>query len=235
MVVEMYSFYFVFGFLVLLAWGRRDPPAVDCSGVQTSLSNGAKTATPHHVVRNYYAWKVNKTFLGPPSITIERGESALLQYNIDVMRSLRTQESIFSVSGTITITNDPNVPTVGLQITDTIERKSGCTSGEYVLFAGPVPVTSVLFHPVLSPGETHSFPYTVEVGLSHSPLRTTAAPSKGALAHVDTAACLVRRGRPFAVANLYFRATPRPRRSTTSRPSSRTCTTSPPRDTPPHL
>jgi hypothetical protein len=141
--------------------GRMVLPPPDCSG--TTLQNAQKTATGTLTQVDTYTWTVVKTLL-TPNVTADNDQCATLVHHVEATRALASTTYVYGVTGTITVTNGGAVATQGLSIVDSVERNCGGGTG-FLPYAGPFAV-DVSANPVLDPGETGVYPYTLTLAAS---------------------------------------------------------------------
>jgi len=113
------------------------------------------TVTADAHVRRTFKWTINKT-VSPSMIDLFVGDSAAADYLISVTKDEGTDEIFFS--GEVCVTNGGEVqPTQDLQIIVRLTNPSGST--EY-----GTNMVNVSSKPILNPGESWCYPYTVTFG-----------------------------------------------------------------------
>ncbi|OGC81870.1 MAG: hypothetical protein A2V81_04740 [Candidatus Abawacabacteria bacterium RBG_16_42_10] len=112
----------------------------------------SKTADGH--MTRTYDWTIEKS-VSPSSLDMFRGDSADVEYTVTINKDEGTDT--YSVSGEICVTNGGEVSTENLTIVDEVQYKVG--SGQFdELTSSSIDMSS---KPVLGPGESHCYPYTI--------------------------------------------------------------------------
>ena len=122
----------------------------------TSIS-ASKTMTAHLV--SSHAWTLTKS-ASPSSLTLDAGQSGDVSYTVGATRSPATLSAY--VDGQVCVGNTGSVATQGLQIVDRVSKPPK----KNVIASAPVDVSA---NPVLSPGESHCYPYRVDILSSVTP------------------------------------------------------------------
>jgi len=136
--------------------------AVNCS--YGSAPGGFKTAFSYFIQTDTYAWNLTKSSVTQLA-TIPAGECIFLPpFEVGAVRMLATRTFRVIINGTIQMKNEGNLPTVGLNIVDTVRVLSGCTTGIFSTIVQRFPV-DVSSHPILAPGETWQYPYVLDTNL----------------------------------------------------------------------
>ncbi len=142
----------IVGFSALLVLGLLlARPGVARASAGTTLS-ATKTATGHFT-RTFH-WTIDKK-VAPDTWNLFTGDSGTSQYTIAVTKDNGTDT--FSVDGQICVTNGGAASTENLSILDVVQYKIG--AGQFQdLTSSPVDLSA---KPVLGPGESYCYPYTV--------------------------------------------------------------------------
>lgn len=98
-----------------------------------------------------YDWTVEKS-VSPSSLSLELGEDDTVYYTITATRTVASTVDTVTISGSICVTNTGGTATQNLAITDKVMY------GSTVLASTTVDVSG---NPVLDPGESHCYPYTL--------------------------------------------------------------------------
>src|SRR5919106_5250207 len=104
-------------------------------------------------LRASFGWMLSKT-ASPTSLSLATGESGTVDYTVGATKGTAVLST--TLEGDICVTNTGAVPTQGLSISVRITKPPE----KAVLASTDV---SVAGHPVLSPGETHCYAYSVDL------------------------------------------------------------------------
>lgn len=130
------------------------PGSASAVGQAGTTLTASKTAEGYCVTTNIYDWSLNKN-TDVTSIEVSRGESAMVSYTLNAIKSLTSTSTVCGVSGTITVTNGGSFATDNLLINDIVQTKVG--SGQFQNYtSNPVNLSS---NPVLDPLETGVYNY----------------------------------------------------------------------------
>ena len=123
---------------------------------QTTI-NGYKAANGFWEQRLDYDWSVLKT-CSEEAVALKIGESAVLEYTIEVDRSIEESSDIFGVFGGVYVINNGLEPTENLTILDTVYYS--LNGGEsYIELTNAMVDTSA--KPVLQSGESFTYAYQI--------------------------------------------------------------------------
>ncbi len=132
-----------------------DDEKVTCTFVNSKVSYGdlrvTNTATPAYV--RDYDWTVDKSLVGPATRRIAEGQSATVDYEVEVTPSA-PKDSAFTVSGRIEVTNPNAVPIADVTVTAAIPGATCTVLDGGTPVSGPVPI----------PAGTTSYSYTCTLG-----------------------------------------------------------------------
>ena len=117
----------------------------------TTLS-ATKTATGQ--MTRTFGWTIDKS-VNREILNLFRGDSAASEYTVTVTKDGGTDAA--SVEGEVCVTNGGERPTENLKIVDTVQYKTG--SGQFQDYVSVSVNPSA--KPVLEPGESYCYPYTV--------------------------------------------------------------------------
>lgn len=116
-----------------------------------------KTATgffEHHIV---YDWTLSKT-ASASSLTIGSSQSGQIVYTLTAIRTKTTEFDLYGAQGQVCVTNGGGVSTQNLVLFDHVQYNVG--SGYQDVPGGSAYVDTSI-HPVLFPGETFCYPYSI--------------------------------------------------------------------------
>jgi len=119
----------------------------------TTSLGASKTATGHW--EKTFRWTIDKS-VTPDVHNLQTGESGTSTYTVALTKSLAS-ENVW-VDGSICVTNTGTTATSNLAITDRIQAIDG---GGAVIFFGPIVTVDVSGNPVLDPGESHCYAYSI--------------------------------------------------------------------------
>ena len=144
------------------AFGDLIPATIVASGQSGTTLTATVTATPQWTTT--YGWTIDKS-VTPNTWNLFKGDSGTSRYTIAVTKDAGT--TVSTISGVVNVTNGGGVDTQGLAITANlvIPPKTVVTSVS----------VDVSGHPVLVPGESYNYPYTITVnGLAGDSYKVTA-------------------------------------------------------------
>jgi hypothetical protein len=124
----------------------------ECNQSGTTLK-AYVTATAHWT--HTFSWTIDKS-VDPDHWEFYPGESGRSTYTITVTKDGYTDA--YYIDGVVSVTNDGGVATENLAIT--IKLKDGITPPKDLIATATVDVSS---NPVLDPGETGTYPYTITI------------------------------------------------------------------------
>ncbi|TVT47512.1 hypothetical protein FNH05_19000 [Amycolatopsis rhizosphaerae] len=133
-----------------IGMGAPAMPALAQGQAGTTLTQDV-TATPHWT--NTYHWTIQKSAT-PTTVNLTPGQSAPVNYTINLARDNGTEEAY--ITGAVCITNGGAVATENLASTLTVTQPPMTTP----IATQPLDVSG---HPVLAAGETHCYQYRVNV------------------------------------------------------------------------
>jgi hypothetical protein len=127
--------------------------SVPASAEQGGTTLTASMTASGHTFRTY-GWSISET-ASPDSWDLPWGQSGTSAYTIAVERGVASEES--GAEGQICVTNRGDFPTEDLQVTVVVQQKVGAGQGMDEASAS-VDLSAAA---VLSPGESHCYPYRV--------------------------------------------------------------------------
>lgn len=119
----------------------------------TTSLQASKTATGHW--EKTFRWTIDKS-VTPSVHNLQTGQSGTSTYTVAVQKVL-VSESVW-VDGQICVTNSGTTASSNLAITDRIQALNG--TGDVIYF-GPIVDVDVSGNPVLDPGESHCYAYSI--------------------------------------------------------------------------
>jgi len=111
-----------------------------------------KTAAGHW--ERTFHWRIDKQ-AAPEVLDLGCNQSGTVRYTVSVEKDAGTDQ--YMVAGQICVTNGGSIPTAGLTIWDDVLYKTG--AGPYQVLLSVQVDTSAM--PVLNPGDSYCYPYTV--------------------------------------------------------------------------
>ncbi len=119
----------------------------------TTTFQASKTATGHW--EQTFRWTIDKS-VTPDVHNLQTGESGTSTYTVALTKTLAS-ENVW-VDGQICVTNSGTTASSNLAVTDRIQAVNG--SGTVIYF-GPLVNVDVSGNPVLDPGESHCYAYSI--------------------------------------------------------------------------
>jgi hypothetical protein len=124
------------------------------SGTTLTAYKTASGFFEHHIT---YDWTLTKT-ASASSLTIGSSQSAQIVYTLTATRTKTAEFDLYGVQGQICVTNGGEVSTQNLVLFDHVQYNVG--SGYQDVPGGSAYVDTSI-HPVLLPGETFCYPYSI--------------------------------------------------------------------------
>lgn len=156
------KFVFTLFVILLLAMGSaaafHRPAQAQSANAGTTLQDNSITADPHWT--RTFAWTIDKSVY-PTAFEMYNGESDVATYTITLTKDGGTDAAW--ITGTICTTNGGERATEGLQIVATL--RNGASQNAPVINTAAVDVSG---NPVLDPGETGCWNYSVEIPLAYA-------------------------------------------------------------------
>ncbi len=122
----------------------------------TTLLDASKTAGTYWQHITTYDWNLTKS-VSNTSITLDKGQSTTLTYDLAVKRNVASETDVLGVKGEVCVTNGGAVATENLMIVDNIQYK---TDGPFdTIHSSNLDLSA---NPVLDPGETACYPYDIK-------------------------------------------------------------------------
>lgn len=119
----------------------------------TTTLAASKTATGHW--EQTYRWTIDKS-VTPDVHDLQTGQSGTSTYTVALTKTLAS-ENVW-VDGQICVTNSGTTASSNLAITDRIQALD---AGSNVIWFGPIVNVDVSGNPVLDPGESHCYAYSI--------------------------------------------------------------------------
>lgn len=136
------------------------PPLAPSSPALTSgaAAEITKTAVPYYRVGADHDWTVEKV-VTPASLTLAPGASGSFDFTISTVRTSTGSAGApsYGMTGQICVKNTGTEPTVDLVIQDRVYVQ---VNGNW--FIGSDSLLDVSANPVLDPGESHCYPYSIQ-------------------------------------------------------------------------
>jgi hypothetical protein len=125
------------------------------SSVEATIT---KTAVPYYRVSEGFDWTVEKS-VTPVSLTLAPQESGVFDFVITATRTSTgtTGAASYGLTGQICVANSGTQPTIDLTIQDIVHVRIGGT-----WYVGSDSLLDVSANPVLDPGESHCYPYSLQ-------------------------------------------------------------------------
>lgn len=132
-------------------------------GTTGVMFKATKTADTFWRETSTFDWEISKN-VTPAGLVLQQGQSGMFNFVINATRTHTGTATTFGMSGQICVTNSGTEPTVNLRISDRF--------GEFIDGAGTELLefeVDVSGNPVLDPGESHCYPYSIELDPAFTP------------------------------------------------------------------
>lgn len=134
-------------------WGAQPDKARGKAGTTLAVEKTAEGFVRKEIK---YDWQIHKSS-NVQNVTVDRGDSATIQYTLQADRLLLPEHEVAGVKGFITVTNGGDRATEGLTIVDQVQYKNA--SGPFQDLPGAT--LTIVPEEQLQPGETKSYAYEI--------------------------------------------------------------------------